>query len=407
LELGLRLGKHAEELVDSYYGPEELRRRVDAEEPREPRALADDAAALLAELEHDPWLAAQVRALEATARKLAGDPLSYAEEGALVYGIEPRWHDEEPFRRAAALLDEALSGDGDLRTRFARWYRQTGIPRELVEQALRDTAAELRRLTWERIGLPEGETFELELVSGKRWLGYAHYLGGLRTRISLNTDLPLADADLVHLTSHEIYGGRRISVNTDLPLADADLVHLTSHEIYGGHHTHRIWQEVVLVRGQGRIERTLDLLWSPEAVVSEGIAEAGPSIVTGDGQELAAAVLGRLGFDYDAELGSRATEARRLLRPVSANVAMLLHGRGATPEEAREYAATWSLQPDDRLDKLVDSQVRSPSPAYQHTYWQGVELVDAHVRGDAGRFRELLTARVLPEELGARSRSAP
>ena len=380
LELGLRLGKHAEELVDSYYGPEELRRRVDAEEPREPRALADDAAALLAELEHDPWLAAQVRALEATARKLAGDPLSYAEEGALVYGIEPRWHDEEPFRRAAALLDEALSGDGDLRTRFARWYRQTGIPRELVEQALRDTAAELRRLTWERIGLPEGETFELELVSGKRWLGYAHYLGGLRTRIS---------------------------VNTDLPLADADLVHLTSHEIYGGHHTHRIWQEVVLVRGQGRIERTLDLLWSPEAVVSEGIAEAGPSIVTGDGQELAAAVLGRLGFDYDAELGSRATEARRLLRPVSANVAMLLHGRGATPEEAREYAATWSLQPDDRLDKLVDSQVRSPSPAYQHTYWQGVELVDAHVRGDAGRFRELLTARVLPEELGARSRSAP
>jgi hypothetical protein len=380
LELGLRLGKHAEELVDSYYGPEELRRRVDAEEPREPRALADDAAALLAELEHDPWLAAQVRALEATARKLAGDPLSYAEEGALVYGIEPRWHDEEPFRRAAALLDEALSGDGDLRTRFARWYRQTGIPRELVEQALRDTAAELRRLTWERIGLPEGETFELELVSGKRWLGYAHYLGGLRTRISLNTDLPLADADLVHLTSHEIYGG---------------------------HHTHRIWQEVVLVRGQGRIERTLDLLWSPEAVVSEGIAEAGPSIVTGDGQELAAAVLGRLGFDYDAELGSRATEARRLLRPVSANVAMLLHGRGATPEEAREYAATWSLQPDDRLDKLVDSQVRSPSPAYQHTYWQGLELVDAHVRGDAGRFRELLTARVLPAELGARSRSAP
>ena len=380
LELGLRLGKHAEELVDSYYGPEELRRRVDAEEPREPRALADDAAALLAELEHDPWLAAQVRALEATARKLAGDPLSYAEEGALVYGIEPRWHDEEPFRRAAALLDEALSGDGDLRTRFARWYRQTGIPRELVEQALRDTAAELRRLTWERIGLPEGETFELELVSGKRWLGYAHYLGGLRTRIS---------------------------VNTDLPLAAADLVHLTSHEIYGGHHTHRIWQEVVLVRGQGRIERTLDLLWSPEAVVSEGIAEAGPSIVTGDGQELAAAVLGRLGFDYDAELGSRATEARRLLRPVSANVAMLLHGRGATPEEAREYAATWSLQPDDRLDKLVDSQVRSPSPAYQHTYWQGLELVDAHVRGDAGRFRELLTARVLPEELGARSRSAP
>jgi len=41
----------------------------------------------------------------------------------------------------------------------------------------------------------------------------------------------------------------------------------------------------------------------------------------------------------------------------------------------------------------------SPSPPYQHTYWQGRQLVDGHVRGDAKRFRELLTARVLPGSL--------
>jgi hypothetical protein len=113
-------------------------------------------------------------------------------------------------------------------------------------------------------------------------------------------------------------------------------------------------------------------------------------------------VLGRLGFQYDADVGSRVSEARWLLQPVSANVAMLLHGRGASPEEAREYAATWSLQPDSRLDKLVASQLASLSPAYQHLYWQGLELVDAHVRGDAGRFRELLTARMLPSDLAER-----
>jgi hypothetical protein len=89
-----------------------------------------------------------------------------------------------------------------------------------------------------------------------------------------------------------------------------------------------------------------------------------------------------------------------MLLGVSANVAMLLHDRGASVEEAREYAATWSLQPDDRLDKLVERQVASPSPVYQHTYWQGHELVDGHVRGDPKRFRELLTARVLPSDLG-------
>ena len=372
LELGLRLGRHADDLVDSYYGPGELASRVEAEELRPPAALAEDATALAAELEHDRWLAGQVRSLEASARKLAGGLLEYREEGLLVYGIEPRWHDEEPFRQAAAQLDEALPGNGELRDRYARWFEETAIPAELVEQAVLDAAAELRRLTREQIGLPEGEEFELELVTGERWLGYAHYLGGLRTGIR---------------------------VNVDLPLPAADLVMLTSHEIYGGHHTHRVWQEVELVRGQGQVERTLDLLWSPEAVISEGIAMTGPELLAGDGQELAAEVLGRLGFAYDAEVGSRVVGARRSLLPISANVAMLLHDRDASPEEAREYSATWSLQPDERVAKQVDSQLRSPSPPYQHTYWQGRELVAAHVGGDPARFRELLTARLLPSEL--------
>ena len=374
LELALRLGRHDEDLIDSYYGPEELARRIEAEEPREPAALAEDADALADEVADDEWLVAQVGALAANARKLGGERLGFAEEGRLVYGIEPRWHDEEPFRRAAVTLDEALPGEGDVRERYARWFAETAIPAELVEQAVLDAAAELRRLTREAIGLPDGEEFELELVTGERWLGYARYLGGLRTRIQ---------------------------VNTDLPLPAADLVMLTSHEIYGGHHTHRVWQETELVRGQGQLERTLDVLWSPEAVISEGVAMTGPELLTGDGQVLAAEVLGRLGFAYDAEIGSRVVSARRSLLAIAANVAMLLHDRGASPEEAREYSAAWSLQPDDRVAKQIDSQLRSPSPPYGHTYWQGRELVEAHVAGDPERFRALLTARLLPRELEA------
>jgi len=316
LELALRLGRHDADLVDPYYGPEELSRRVEAEELREPAALAVDAQALAEEAAADKWLAAQVQSLGATARKLGGERLGYAEEGRLVYGIEPRWHDEGPFRRAAAILDEALPGEGDVRERYARWFAETAVPAELVEQAVLDAAAELRRLTREAIGLPDGEEFDLELVTGERWLGYARYLGGLRTRIQ---------------------------VNTDLPLPASDLVPVTSHEIYGGHHTHRVWQETELVRGQGQLERTLDVLWSPEAVISEGVAMTGPELLVGDGQQLAAEVLGRLGFAYDAELGSRVAEARRLLLPIAANLAMLIHDRGASPEEARDYADTWSL----------------------------------------------------------------
>ena len=104
LELALRLGKHDDELVDSFYGSDELAARIAAEEPREPAVLADDADALLAELGDDPWLAAQVQALATNARKFAGERLDYVEEGRLVYGIEPRWCDEESFRCGAEVL---------------------------------------------------------------------------------------------------------------------------------------------------------------------------------------------------------------------------------------------------------------------------------------------------------------
>jgi hypothetical protein len=372
LELALRLGKHDDDIVDSFYGSPELVARVEAEEPRELAALAEDADALLEELADDPWLAGQVQALGTNARKFAGEDFDYVEEGRLVYGIEPRWRDEESFRQAAVQLEEALPGTGDVRDRYAAWLKETAIPAEILEQALLDAAAELRRLTRETIGLPEGEEYELELVTGKRWLGYAEYLGGLRTKISINTDLPLPAGDLVHLTSHEIYGG---------------------------HHTHRCWIESELVRGRGETDRTLDLLYAPEAMISEGIAETGPYLVAGDGQELAAAVLGRLGFEYDAEAGARVVEARELTRPVAANVAMMLYGRDASREEAVDYARTWSLQPPERVERLVDSQLRSRSPGYQHTYWQGRELVAAYVGGEPARLRELMTARLRPSEL--------
>src|ERR1043166_1926994 len=131
------------------------------------------------------------------------------------------------------MLDEALPGAGDLRARLAKWMEQIAIPSDLLEKALRDVAAELRRLARETIGLPEGEAFELELVTDKRWLGYARYLGGLRTHIS---------------------------VNPDLPVLASVLVNLTAHEIYGGHHTQHAWQEVDLVRGRNELEWTLVLL---------------------------------------------------------------------------------------------------------------------------------------------------
>jgi hypothetical protein len=369
LELALRLGRHEPDLVDFYYGPPELQRRVADEPLLEPARLAAEAGEFLAEPD-DRWLAAQVRALETVARTLAGEELPYAEEVELKYGIRPQWVDEREFERGHALLDEALPDSGDLAARFARRLEAVAVSGELVGRALGEAVALVRERTREAVGLPEGEDVELEVVTGELWLGWARYLGDFRTRIGLNADLPFP--------------------------AD-ELVWFAAHEAYPGHHTHRAWQEV-----DGRLEATLGVLWSPDAVIAEGIAQTAPPLVLDGAYDELAERLAPLGFDYDGEAGARFAAADQLLTPVWSNASILRHGHGASREEAWEYAAQWSLQPPDRVDKFFASQVEDRrSRGYVHCYSHGERLCRAYVDGDPARLRRLMTARLLPSDLGA------
>ena len=95
LLLGLRLGRHVDGLVDSYYGPAELRDEADVGEPAGPRGLAAEAGALLDALpgaglaneQRERWLSAQLVGLETVARVLAGDEIGYVEEVERCYGL--------------------------------------------------------------------------------------------------------------------------------------------------------------------------------------------------------------------------------------------------------------------------------------------------------------------------------
>jgi hypothetical protein len=372
IELALRLAKWDADLVDSYYGPRELADAVADEQRREPAELLDEADRLLTDVK-DPWLAAQVGALRAAALRLAGNPLPYLVMTEQTYGFRPRWFDEGEFERAHALLDEALPGRGPLAVRYSRWLERTSVPASLVESAAGAFAKEFRARTQRLIGLPAGETIEIEGVTGVRWRGYAHYLGGLRTRISLNV-------------------GR--------PFVASDLAHITLHETYGGHHVHRVWQEQTLVRERGETERTLDVLQSPEALVSEGIAEVGVDLVMAeDGPELIAGCLRSLGLRYDAATGARVTRAMRLLRPVNSNAALLIHARGADLHTAKNYLRKWSFQSEEDATESM-RRLATPVPVgYVHLYAHGVELCRSHVGGDARRLRALMTARVVPADL--------
>ena len=370
--LGLRLGRHVEGLVDAYYGPPELKEQVDAEPLAEPDDLVAQADALLGSVD-DGWLRDQAVGLRTYAGKLAREEISYSDEVERCYGVRPERRDIAVYAAAHERLDELLPGEGELTERYQAWRREATLPADLVVPLVQEAAAELREATAKLVDLPEGEGLVVEGVRDEPWWAFNYYLGGLHSRVV---------------------------VNLDVPTTYRECIHLAGHEVYPGHHTEHALKELLLVQGQGKIEEAIQLVPTPSALVGEGIAESGPDLVMDDelrGRLVDAAQ--RHGLDYDAELAEAIAQARRALRPVSLDAALLIHEDGASVEEAEAYVRRWSLvSPEDAAHSIrfvVDPTWR----AYVINYSAGRELCEAWVGGDPGRFVKLLTEQVRVGEL--------
>jgi hypothetical protein len=159
IELGLRLGRHQEGLVDSYYGPAEIKERIDAEELRDPGSLMEDAARLsdsLDGLEDDrrKWLEAQLVGLETAARNLAGAEIPFEQEVELYYGVPPHRTPESEFEAAHEAIDAILPGNGSLEERYRVWREDDAVPAEQLADVIARLTAELSRRASELVGLP-------------------------------------------------------------------------------------------------------------------------------------------------------------------------------------------------------------------------------------------------------------
>lgn len=386
LELGLRLDRHVEGIVDAYYGPPAVRDRVAAEPVRPAAALADDARRLVADLDagapiddapDDPrrrrWLRAQVVGLLTTAERLAGVPVPFKDEIERCYGVRPERVDESAFEAAHRAVDEVLPGSGPLRERYIEWREAQAVPVEVLPKAIASLAEDLRERTDRLFGLPDGEHVDFDLVTGQPWSGFNYYLGGLRSRVVINTDLPVLSTSLAHLVAHEAYPG---------------------------HHTEHSRKEVGLVHRQGRLEETIFLVGTPQCLLAEGLADLGLEVVVPDRpDELAAEHLRPLGVPYDAEVAARVREAAEALNAVRGNVALLLHDDGADPEDAVAYAERWALLPRNRAEKVVQFQTDPTWRAYIFCYIDGLRLCRSFAAGSPERFERLLTEQLLPEDL--------
>lgn len=382
LLLGLRLGKHIDGLVDAYYGPEELAREVDAEEPADPAALADEAVGLNAAVagagldeQRTRYLLAQLRGCETTARRLAGEPISWADEVERCYGVRPELTDEDVYAAAQEELDRALPGNGDLAGRYRAWLDTQVVPPERVLDAARSIERELHERTARMFGLPDGEQVELDVVSNEPWSGFNYYLGGLRSRVVINTDLPVQSVSLAHLVAHEIYPG---------------------------HHTEHSWKEQLIARERGRLEETIFLTGTPQAVVSEGLAMLAPEIALGEDEDaVVAPALAALEVPYEADVAPAVRRFTDAVESIAVNLGYKLHEEGRPHDELVEYAMRWSLRSRERVEKGIEFLTHPTWRAYASCYTAGLALCRQFVDGDPRKFERLLKEQLTPADLAA------
>ena len=156
------------------------------------------------------------------------------------------------------------------------WRESHATPIEVLPGVLADLADDFRARTAALFGLPDGEHVDLDLVTDKPWSGFNHYLGGLRSRVEINVDLPVLSLSLGHLVAHEAYPG---------------------------HHTEHVRKEVGLVRRRQWWEESIFLVGTPQCLLAEGLADLGIEVLLGDRPEpVLAEHLRAHGLPYDAEV---------------------------------------------------------------------------------------------------------
>jgi hypothetical protein len=400
LALGLRLGRHIDGMVDAYYGPPTLRQRID-DEPRRPAArLVGEVRQLLSAIDGDQaldpdtapaaledgaaparrhWLRAQVVGLLTTARRLAGEEIGYADEVEACYGVRPSRVDEEVLLAAHRRLDEVLPGSGPLAERLVAWREAHAVPVDRLRPAIDSLAEDLRHRTRVLFGLPEGEEVEFELVTGQPWSGFNYYLGGLRSRVA---------------------------VNVDLPVLSTGLAHLVAHEAYPGHHTEHTRKEVGLVRRRRWFEESIFLVGTPQCLLAEGLADLGLEVVMGRRPEATVAEhLRPLGIRYDTEVVAAVSEAGEALGAVRQNAAFRLHEDGADVDTVTAEVARFGLLSTERAAKAVEFLTHPTWRAYLTCYVEGLPLCRAFVDGDPARFDRLLSEQLTPDVLAEQIRA--
>lgn len=271
LGLGLRMGKHQEDYVDYYYGPSEIKERVDQESKVNPKQLLDDCSSLKKRVfdqgfddKREKYLEKMLSAMEVTIeRDFLGVKRPVEEIFKLQNDMELRPIKESKLDDLRAQINEAYEGAGTLSERMARMREKRSVPESEVLKAFRkglDITEQRTREVFPDM-LPKEESIELKEFSkdeSVKWSCYESYKGNFKSLVRVNTKY------CMYWTA---------------------FLRFSAHEGYPGHHTEFVVAEDKLYRKKNRFEHAILLYNTPYMVLCEGIADLGLNVLFSNSEQ--------------------------------------------------------------------------------------------------------------------------
>lgn len=372
LLLALRLGDRRPGTIIAWSGDDGLSEQVRAERPPSPAALVRAAGNLAVRLPalglpraRERFLAAQLAALEVSARRLAGQAFPFAAELAATYDTPVRLDPEDGHRVAHRELDALLPGRGDLAERLAAHRRREEVPRERLAVAVDVLAVALQERA-RAAGLVAGDQrVSTGIVDDEPWSALHRRDGPGRSRVLVNAAARPGRAQLARLVAHET-----------------------------AHHVEQWRRETVLVARRGWREHEVVLAGTPQVLIAEGAAEQALRVIVGpDWGRWASAVLADVGLGFDGERAERIAAATDRLAGVRLDAALRLHAERARPAEVRAFLRRRLLIDDERAGRVLGFLADPRWRGHTAAYVVGAPLVrrwlDHSGAGPVQRLREL------------------
>ncbi|MFX1455386.1 MAG: hypothetical protein ACFFDB_08420 [Promethearchaeota archaeon] len=385
INLGLRINKLINGFVEHYYGPLKSKNLVEAETRKSPKKLLTDCKSLKNKLKdkgfeerRHKFLEKNLDAIHTILRKLNGEKIPYLELVENLFDFKPKLYKDQFFYDLSLKAESVYKGKGDLSSRIREYVKKRKIPSNILRnQFIR--AIEIARKQTIKVFpnlMPSSERVEVVEVKDQSWPMYCWYLGNFFSRIEINVD--------------------RIHYWTNL-------LDCACHEVYPGHHMERLVREQLLYRDKGYFESSILLIYTPEIVISEGMALLAERSLF-DRMESSKILLENFcpnpQNEDSIELLSVQCEIREGFRKFESNLAYHKYVNNWTNDELIDYSRSFKVIPDEGIKGLLDfisDEIWAPYiPVYQ-----GERIIIENLGNPPTPelFLKLLTEQTLPSDL--------